>query len=960
MARQARATVYIDANASGMRRGVEDAERSLKRLHSAGSKAMKGLGIAAAATGAVALTGLAAAVHTGTQELLEQEKASAQTAAAIKSTGGAANVTKKQIEEMASALQTATGAADDQVQAAENLLLTFTNIRNIGPDKIFNQATRASLDLSVAFNKDLAGSAVLVGKALNDPIKGVSALTRVGVSFTAQQKEQIKTLVDSGKTLEAQKLILAELNREVGGSAKAQANTTAGQLAKIQRAWEDVSESLVREFLPIITDVAKGVLSNMDKVKAVFEGVAVAFKGLVKFIKAIANGDWKEAWRIAADGAGKALKAIYTIAKEILLPLAKKLGEKIVEGIEEGIRSGLAKLPGGRFLNNALGLGTSGGARVPLQLQLAGQNPGYIPTRGATPGLATGGMIPGRFDGRDDVPVRVSRGEVILNPTQQRIVGIDRIMATLRATGGVVGGGSFASGGVVKPSRSTVLLARDIDRTFRDRDGWSSRDFTYLSGKRFALNVKRMASITAGLEGYLDRSSRVRDWTWGKSRWRDRTMYLVQSFATGGVVGGAWKEAADFARRQVGEPYVWGAGHSYGDSRGWDCSGFASNVAARVPGYTGGIGTTMSLYPKSKPARGNEPVVFGFSGMETNDPRKQHMGIRVGGVWYDAGSGGVQTGRTSWPSGLRVPPGLEGLSESAAGGDPGPRGAPDQPTPRKRLANLLGRAGFSDVAANVMSGSLIAGVPDLSEGSAPSFTPSQDRSVSAAGRGARADARRAGKSPEQIAKAGDDAERAAEIKLLNKQLALAREDLSILRTLKGNTLADFRRLGRKKVGAGGRAAKRKLMAQYRAKLRRITAEMSEVREEIEQLKDRLAEIGEAIAEEQYEADYERSQEGAQASTSADTTTTDISADQQAQLDQATARATTAERDAATGSAFIRTLFGSGSIDPGTGSVNVTIQTLTPGDPAIQAEVARWIVGAFGGQGSVPASSFSLA
>ena len=104
----------------------------------------------------------------------------------------------------------------------------------------------------------------------------------------------------------------------------------------------------------------------------------------------------------------------------------------------------------------------------------------------------------------------------------------------------------------------------------------------------------------------------------------------------------------------MGEPYLWGGGHAYGDFRAWDCSGFASNVAARIPGYTGGIGTTYTLEPKSTPAKGGEPVVFGF--------RPGHMGIRLNGTFYDAGSGGVEVGDTRWSS-LKVPPGLEYLSD---------------------------------------------------------------------------------------------------------------------------------------------------------------------------------------------------------------------------------------------------------------------------------------------------------
>src|SRR5262245_66611796 len=80
--------------------------------------------------------------------------------------------------------------------------------------------------MSAALGQDGKASAIQLGKALNDPIKGVTALQRVGVSFTKSQKNQIKALVESGNTLGAQKVILRELGKEFGGAAKAATDPT--------------------------------------------------------------------------------------------------------------------------------------------------------------------------------------------------------------------------------------------------------------------------------------------------------------------------------------------------------------------------------------------------------------------------------------------------------------------------------------------------------------------------------------------------------------------------------------------------------------------------------------------------------------------------------------------------------------------------------------------------------------
>jgi hypothetical protein len=102
---------------------------------------------------------------------------------------------------------------------------------------------------------DASGEAVRLGKALNDPIQGISALTRVGIQFTDQQKEQIKALTDSGDLLGAQKIILAELNSQFGGSAETFAKTFAGQLELMNNELSDLSEEIGVIVMPALRDL---------------------------------------------------------------------------------------------------------------------------------------------------------------------------------------------------------------------------------------------------------------------------------------------------------------------------------------------------------------------------------------------------------------------------------------------------------------------------------------------------------------------------------------------------------------------------------------------------------------------------------------------------------------------------------------------------------------------------------
>lgn len=244
--------------------------KGLRRLDTAGAKLRAFGKIAAVAAGAAAFGGLVKTLDVGVKKFIEQDKAIRQTNARLKSTGGIANVTADNMVKLSDAIADKTGIDDDAIHSMGNMLLTFTNIRNeVGANNdIFDQAVQITTDLSVAFEKDLTTSAIMVGKALNDPVKGVTALGRAGVQFTEQQKEQIKALVESGKTMQAQKLILRELETQVGGSAEAFGKTLPGQLSMLRQAFDNVALGVAQRFIPKIfaaTGAVKDFLTGFQR-----------------------------------------------------------------------------------------------------------------------------------------------------------------------------------------------------------------------------------------------------------------------------------------------------------------------------------------------------------------------------------------------------------------------------------------------------------------------------------------------------------------------------------------------------------------------------------------------------------------------------------------------------------------------------------------------------------------------
>ena len=190
----------------------------------------------------------------------ESESKITQLNAVLTSTKGVAGMTADSVIALSKSLQSTTTYSDEAVLSTENLLLTFTNIGK----NTFPEATKAVLDMSTALGQDTKNSAIQLGKALQDPILGVTALRRVGVAFDDDQKNLIKTLVESGKTLEAQKLILAEINKEFGGSATAAATTYEGKIAQIKNSYDDLQEVIGKFIVNAIYPVVSALKPLID------------------------------------------------------------------------------------------------------------------------------------------------------------------------------------------------------------------------------------------------------------------------------------------------------------------------------------------------------------------------------------------------------------------------------------------------------------------------------------------------------------------------------------------------------------------------------------------------------------------------------------------------------------------------------------------------------------------------
>ena len=257
------ATIRVEliANAQKFKTNIEKAQKPLKDLTKATAKTTKGskgmqealrnlsgsiaavqgpLGPVAgrisaigAIMGRVSLLGLGLvgaliAVGAGFVKMIkagtQAESQMLKIEALLKATGGAAQQTGTDIEQMAEQIGRGTLASVQGVRDAAGVLLTFKSISG----DTFKEVLALSQDLAAVGFGSIKTAALQLGKALEEPEIGLSALRRVGVSFTEQQKEQIKVMSLTGRQAEAQAMILKALKEQVGGAGEGAAGGLSG------------------------------------------------------------------------------------------------------------------------------------------------------------------------------------------------------------------------------------------------------------------------------------------------------------------------------------------------------------------------------------------------------------------------------------------------------------------------------------------------------------------------------------------------------------------------------------------------------------------------------------------------------------------------------------------------------------------------------------------------------------
>lgn len=302
-------------------------------------KASSGLSKWGKVAGAAAVAGIAVAGAAVVKFGVDSVKAAQEAAVAQKrleqvfrSMGDTTGWSARQADKYASALSKQIGVDDEVIKQGQAKLATFSEVSSKAAimGGIFDRATAAGADLAATGFGSIESNAVLLGKALQDPIKGMSALSRVGVTLSKSQQDQAKAMAEAGNIMGAQKIILGAVEKQVKGTAAA----TATGSQKMAVAWGEVQETVGKALLPVLATLANVFLTQIFPAVQKLAGQLSAALGpavqeLGKWLQTNLVPALRQAFQVIQTQVVPAATRLYTTLGPKLVPIIKAVGTVI-------------------------------------------------------------------------------------------------------------------------------------------------------------------------------------------------------------------------------------------------------------------------------------------------------------------------------------------------------------------------------------------------------------------------------------------------------------------------------------------------------------------------------------------------------------------------------------------------------------------------------------------------------
>jgi hypothetical protein len=191
----------------------------------------------------------------------------------LRSNGAAAGYTSHELVEMADKMSVASGKSKDLILTG---LTTETLFAKIGHET-FPEFAQAALDLGTRTG-DIPGAFQKISIAAEGGGRSIASFKDIGINLTTQQKAMMKGLIDSGQTLEYQRLAVDLLKQHIGGLSDAYANTLQGSMERARNEFTLGKETIAGQIIPAITSAFNTLITwagGWEKIHVVIQTVAL-------------------------------------------------------------------------------------------------------------------------------------------------------------------------------------------------------------------------------------------------------------------------------------------------------------------------------------------------------------------------------------------------------------------------------------------------------------------------------------------------------------------------------------------------------------------------------------------------------------------------------------------------------------------------------------------------------------
>lgn len=267
-------TVKIRADASNFQRGITSVRGSIGALSApigALTTATTALAAGMAAAGAAAV-GITYKLIKWGEGALAADRRTMQIVKSMDVFGSRSTNVAKRLEEVADATALATGTGGDMVQQVQSVVATFKPLLETAGKAggLFDRVVEASINMSAALGIDAKSAATQLSKALSDPVNQMSALSRTGAILRKEVDQLKEAFAEHGDEARLVSELLSNVERQVGGAARATATGTS----QIGEAISQVRDELAKPIAVAFEEIADQIAGDTPRIKAAVEGMA--------------------------------------------------------------------------------------------------------------------------------------------------------------------------------------------------------------------------------------------------------------------------------------------------------------------------------------------------------------------------------------------------------------------------------------------------------------------------------------------------------------------------------------------------------------------------------------------------------------------------------------------------------------------------------------------------------------